>query len=59
MLGRKLACLIIVISFIALTVFTVGCSPEEKAEDEQDKNEKEEFKDELSRKESRIENLEQ
>ncbi|UMZ75253.1 leucine-rich repeat domain-containing protein [Natranaerofaba carboxydovora] len=31
-LGRKLACLIIVISLTALTVFTVGCAPEYEVE---------------------------
>ncbi|OWZ84199.1 InlB B-repeat-containing protein [Natranaerobius trueperi] len=38
MSGRKLAYLIIVISLTTLTVFMVGCTSEEEAENEQDKN---------------------
>ena len=42
MLGRKLACLVIVISLMVLTFFVTGCAPEDKTEDEQAKQDKDE-----------------
>ena len=46
MLGKRLAYLIIA-SITALTVFVTGCALEEKAEEEQDKNDLNEYKVEI------------
>lgn len=50
----------LLITLLSFSVaFMVGCAPEGKAEDRHEKNESEELKDKLSRKESRINHLEQ